>query len=168
MFRSSGKIVIVVMGMVLLLAACSKSSTSSSSSGGGYDYSSSAPTTTEAPAATGGGKTATIDGQSVTLYGTADVSGKTSVKVKAETEAGSNYFSPTVITGTPGQTVKVEVTNESSSVPHNFSVDGQDVNVDLDPNATQTVSVTIPASGSVTFFCEYHRSGGMVGELKAA
>ena len=34
-----------------------------------------------------------------------------------------------------------------------------------DSAAPSTVTVTFPQSGSVEFFCDYHRSLGMAGEL---
>jgi len=160
-----------VLGMgfalMLLASACSKS-TASSGGDSGYSYgnSSTGSATSAEPSDTGSaGETLSIDGQMVAVHGTADASGQTSVKVEADTDDGQNYFSPTVVTGTPGQTVTVQLENASSTVPHNFSVDGSDVNVDLKPSATDSVKVTLPASGSVTFFCEYHRAAGMVGQL---
>jgi plastocyanin len=52
-------------------------------------------------------------------------------------------------------------------VDHNFSVTSQHVNVDVAANTDKTATVTIPRSGVVSFFCEYHHSRGMAGQLKA-
>lgn len=149
--------------VALVTAACS-----SGSSGGSSSYGSSAPSTAALSGGSGSGgssSTMTIDGIAANAHGSKDVSGASTVSIGADTDSGVNYFSPTVLTGKPGQSVTVKLTNESSTVPHNFSVDGQDVNVDLDPGATQTVTVAFPQSGSVTFFCEYHKASGMLGEL---
>jgi len=154
-----------LVAVAMLTAACSSDSPSGSSSNG---YGSAAPSTAASSGgsdSSGAGSTMTIDGIAANVHGSKDVSGASTVSVEAGTDNGVNYFSPTVLTGKPGQSVTVQLANESSTVPHNFSVDGQDVNVDLDPSATQTVTVTFPESGSVTFFCEYHKASGMLGEL---
>ena len=157
-----------LVAVALLTAACSSDSTS----GGGSDgYGTAVPSVAASSGgsgssgSSGSGSTMTIDGIAANVHGSKDVSGASTVSVEAGTDNGVNYFSPTVLTGKPGQSVTVQLANESSTVPHNFSVDGQDVNVDLDPSATQTVTVTFPESGSVTFFCEYHKASGMLGEL---
>lgn len=149
------KMLPAVFAIALILSACSSKSSDYSSDGGSSG---------------GGGDTAkamTIDGISANVKGAKNVSGSSTAEIEAGTDNGINYFSPTVLTGTPGQTVKIELKNESDSVPHNFSIEDQNVNVDLDPGSTQTVSVTFPESGAVTFFCEYHKASGMLGELKA-
>lgn len=98
---------------------------------------------------------------SVNDHGTASVKGKTAVTI----EADNFYFSPSFISGDPGQTVNVTLKNDSSSTMHNFSVAEQNVNVDLDPSKQMSASVTIPQSGVLVFFCEYHHASGMNGEL---
>ena len=153
----------MAFALVLLVSACSKATPAGGSGSSSY---SNGGTTTSTAANTGStGTTMSIDGQSVTVHGTSDASGQTSLSVTADTDNGQNYFTPTVVTGTPGETLTVQLENASSTVPHNFSVDGSDVNVDLAPGATDSVKVTLPASGSVTFFCEYHRAAGMVGQF---
>ena len=76
------------------------------------------------------------------------------------------YFEPTIIEGKPGQTVKLELKNEGKNL-HNFSIDSQGIDQDVNTDSSATVTVTIPQSGFVEFFCKYHRAQGMVGELKA-
>jgi len=147
------KTLAAVLAAGLVLAACSKSSSSTDAA---------APV---APADTGTAKTLTIDGKQANDHGTATVAADGSVEIEADTDGGQQYFSPTVITGQPGQKVTVELKNESSSVAHNFSIEDQNINIDLDPEAAQTVTVTLPDSGTVTFFCEYHESSGMLGEF---
>jgi plastocyanin len=79
-----------------------------------------------------------------------------------------NAYSPTILQGTPGQTVTLKLKNASSSVPHNFTLAEQSLNVDLKPGTTTNVKVTFPQSGVLQFHCEYHVSAGMIGELKVA
>jgi plastocyanin len=80
-------------------------------------------------------------------------------------EAGDFYFMPTFIRGQPGQQVRLEVTNSSRTL-HNITFDGGS---DTDIRAGEDVEVTIsfPASGVLTFYCKYHSSIGMRGQLLA-
>ncbi|MEA2497422.1 MAG: hypothetical protein QOJ29_5333 [Thermoleophilaceae bacterium] len=79
-----------------------------------------------------------------------------------------NYFKPKTITGKAGSTVKIELKNEGKR-DHNFKIDSQSsANADVAPGKNSTVSVKIPASGSVQFYCEYHKGLGMVGTVKAS
>jgi len=82
-----------------------------------------------------------------------------------DVEADNYYFEPSVITGKPGEKVTVTIENEGST-EHNFSIESQDVDEDIDAGKDVTVTVTMPSSGTVSFFCEYHKSQGMAGELK--
>ena len=71
-----------------------------------------------------------------------------------------NAFAPADITVAPGD---VELVNEGEA-PHNFTVEGEGVDVDVDPGATGTASIDL-AAGTYTVFCEFHRSQGMEGTL---
>jgi plastocyanin len=70
-----------------------------------------------------------------------------------------------VITGKPGEKVTVTIENEGST-EHNFTIESQDIDEDIEAGKDTTVTVTMPQSGAVSFFCEYHASQGMAGELK--
>jgi len=80
-------------------------------------------------------------------------------------EADNYYFEPSVITGKPGEKVTVTIENEGST-EHNFTIESQDIDEDIEAGKDTTVTVTMPQSGAVSFFCEYHKSQGMAGELK--
>src|SRR3954468_17431024 len=87
---------------------------------------------------------------------------------KTEIEMYDDYFKPKAITGKPGSTVKVELKNQGKN-KHNFKIDGQkaaDADVQLGKNGTAVVK--IPASGTIQFYCEYHKGLGMVGTVKAS
>jgi plastocyanin len=56
--------------------------------------------------------------------------------------------------------------NEGSR-EHNFKIDGQKADADVEPGEDAKVSVVIPKSGSVQFYCEYHKGLGMTGTVKA-
>jgi plastocyanin len=110
-----------------------------------------------------GGGTITIAGQKANDHGMKDVSGESSV----ELEQDNFYFEPTVLTGTPGQKLTIELSNEGSAL-HNFSIPDQSIDQDVQPDAKGEVTVTFPDSGTVVFFCKYHQSQGMVGALEAS
>ena len=53
----------------------------------------------------------------------------------------------------------IELINEGES-PHTFTIDGQDVDVEVEAGKTATATVDLPA-GTYTLFCRFHRSQGM-------
>jgi plastocyanin len=110
-----------------------------------------------------GGGTITIAGQKANDHGMRDVSGESSVEV----EQDNFYFEPTVLEGTPGQKLTIELSNEGSAL-HNFSIPDQSIDQDVQPDAKGEVTVTFPNSGTLVFFCKYHQSQGMVGALEAS
>ena len=107
------------------------------------------------------GMTKTLAGVSANDHGTKQVSGTT------EVELDDYYFDPTVLKGKPGQKVTLELKNEGK-VEHNFSIDAQHIDKDIEPGKSATVSVTIPQSGQISFYCKYHKSRGMAGALQAS
>ena len=130
--------------------------------GGGHKATSSPSTSESSPEAAGG--SSSIGGVTFNNHGSKNVAGMSSVEV----EANSFYFEPSVLIGTPGQKITVMVKNATSSTPHNFTLETQHINKDLDPNSTASVQVTFPASGVLAFWCEYHKSSGMAGGVKAS
>jgi plastocyanin len=92
-----------------------------------------------------------------------DVSGESSTTMSAE----NFFFSPSDLSGTGGQKLTISLTNDGS-VPHNFSITDQNIDVTLDPGDSQDIKVTFPDSGSVQFFCSFHQTSGMVGTLQVA
>jgi plastocyanin len=128
------------------LAACGSSSSSSD-------------TSSSASASGGGGY-----GSNQSTNTTASSSGSSS----SEVEMYDNYFKSKTITGKPGSAVKIELKNEGKN-EHNFKIDSQkQADADVEPGKDATVSVKIPSSGSVQFYCEYHKGLGMVGTVKPA
>jgi plastocyanin len=95
-------------------------------------------------------------------HGTKDVTGMTTLSV----EADNYYFEPTVLKGTPGQRLTLTIENDTGT-NHNFSIDAQHVNTDVDAKHDETVTVTFPPSGTLSFFCEYHKARGMAGGLQS-
>lgn len=135
---------LAVAFMVVLAAGCggSSNSTSSSSESGG----------------SGGKKT--IAGVPANDHGNKNVSGE------AEVELDDFYFEPTVLRGKPGSQVTLELKNEGST-EHNFSIDSQTVDKDVEAGEDAKVTVTFPKSGQLSFYCKYHKDMGMAGALSA-
>ena len=111
----------------------------------------------------GGGGTTTVDGQKANDHGSKDVSGENELDL----ELDDFYFSPTVITGSAGEKVTVHLENEGST-EHNFSVTEQGIDQDVEDGDNATVTVTLPDSGTLLFFCKYHQNMGMRGALKVS
>jgi plastocyanin len=105
----------------------------------------------------------TINGDKANDHGSTDVSGKD----ETELEADNFYFEPTTLTGTAGETLKLELKNEGTT-EHNFSIDDQNLDQDIEAGEDAEVSVTFPDSGVLEFYCKYHKSSGMVGQLSTS
>jgi len=108
------------------------------------------------------GKSITLGDLTFSDHGTKDVKGKGALDL----EADNYYFGPTFLRGTPGQKLKLEIENESSTL-HNFSILEQNIDVDIPRKAKVVVEVTFPSSGAVRYFCKFHSTRGMNGELLA-
>ena len=136
------------MALVLALGGCGGDD-NGSADGGGSAYGGGSPATTTSAA--GGGAAA----------GGMDVSGMTMVDVAMK----DDVFAPSVLRGTPGQAITIDLDNTGAR-EHNFSIEAQDVDTDVEPGETATVKVTFPDSGTLGFVCEYHEANGMVGSLE--
>ena len=142
--RRAGVLAVLALGLVPALAGCGSSSSSSSG------------TTTEKSG--GGGGQKTIAGLSANDHGTKTVTKET------EVELDDYYFEPTVIQGKAGQKVTLELKNEGK-IEHNFTLAAQGIDKTLQPGEDAKVTVTILASGAVSFYCKFHKSEGMAGAL---
>jgi plastocyanin len=94
---------------------------------------------------------------------TGDASGQSSFDVSAN----NYFFNPNQISGTAGQKVTFHITNDGDTT-HNFSIDAQSINENINAGQSTDVQVTFPSSGTVEFYCSIHRSLGMTGELTVA
>lgn len=152
MRRSTPLMITALAAASLLFAgACSSSSSSASPAAG------SSASGTESG-------TITIGSDQANDHGTEDATGKSSFEIDANNDQGF-YFDPTILTGSASQSITLEIKNEGT-VPHNFSIESLGVDVTIDPGSSQEVDVKFPASGTVEFFCSFHRSLGMAGELE--
>ncbi len=136
----------LVFTLVLVAGACGEGSEKTSESGGEQE-----------------GGTISIAGQSANDHGEKDVSGETSL----ELEADDFYFEPTVLKGAAGESITLEISNESGTL-HNFSLTDQAIDQDIPADGSTEVDVTFPDSGTLLFFCKYHQTSGMRGALEVA
>src|SRR4051794_22431237 len=161
-----------VLALCLAMAGCGSDSSSSSKASSGESSSSSAGSSqgaggygssgsSSSSSASGSASGFKVEGTPVTLKGTKTVSGESSV------ELDDDYFKPTVIKGKPGATVKLELENEGAA-EHNFTLESQHVNKDVEAGHKAVVQVKIPTKGRLTFYCEYHVKRGMCGALQPA
>jgi plastocyanin len=72
-----------------------------------------------------------------------------------------NVFDPADFTISAG--AEITLKNAGGNL-HNFSVEGQDIDKDVQPGETETEDLELPP-GTYTMFCKYHRSIGMEGTL---
>ena len=108
--------------------------------------------------------TTTIAGMQTEIHGTKDVSGETG---KVEIELYDDYFEPTVLKGTPGQKVELELKNEGDN-PHTLTISDQSVDMEIQPGDEGEVDVTFPQSGQLEFVCKFHQGEGMIGALETS
>lgn len=141
-------VTVVTLAAATGLAACSSSGSSSSSA--------KSTTTTKAAAKA-----------PVTLTGTVNNKGVKDVSTKGTTadvdmDLYNYYFEPTFVKVAPGQKLTVSLHNEGT-VAHTFTVPSLNIDQELQPDAKMTVTVTVPASGTVPFYCRFHKDNGMQG-----
>src|SRR5262245_19607420 len=141
-------IMLLILAFALVGAACGDNSTETETPGGSG---------TESATQT------TIGSEPANDHGSQDVSGMDETSL----EVDDFYFEPTLLTGTAGQQLTIEIENEGS-VEHNFSLDEQSISQDIEAGEDASVSVTFPDSGVLVFYCKYHRGQGMLGGLMVA
>ena len=107
------------------------------------------------------GGTTTIGDVAANDHGTKDVSGES----KVEVELDDDYFEPTVLEGKAGERVTLELKNEGGS-EHNLTIDELNIDQDVEPGDETELEVTFPDSGTLTFYCKYHRGQGMAGAFR--
>jgi plastocyanin len=100
-------------------------------------------------------KVITVAGQKMNDKGTKDVSGSASAELELNNEGKVYYFEPTILKGSAGEKVTLDLSNEGDTL-HNFSLTDQGVDTDVQPGSKASVTVTFPQSGTLVFFCKYH------------
>jgi plastocyanin len=148
------KLLMVLSSVALVASAC----------GGGDEGSSQTQSTQgskESGSESGGKKT--IAGEAATFHGALSVAGRSDTSL----ELDDYYFEPTLLKGKSRQKLTIELENEGEN-EHNFSIDSQQLDKDLEPGDKVEVEVTFPKSGQLAFYCKYHRGQGMAGGLQSS
>ncbi len=143
-------ITLIALSLILLAGACAEEPTAQPG----------AAEETTGESEEEGAETVTIAGQEATNHGSEDVTGLS----EFELEIDDFYFEPTVLEGEAGQTLSLSLHNEGG-VAHTFTIESQDVDVQLGGGESGEAEVTFPESGALTFICSFHVSGGMLGGL---
>ena len=71
-------------------------------------------------------------------------------------------YVPDEILAAPGSTITVRNTNPST--PHTFTIEGEAIDVAVDPQTTQTVTLDL-GPGTYQLACQFHGGQGMVGTI---
>lgn len=83
-----------------------------------------------------------------------------------ELEADDFYFQKTFLKSTAGS-VEVTIENDGDA-PHTFTIDAQDIDEELDPGKSVTVTVDVADGQPVEFYCRFHSGSGMKGAFYTA
>jgi plastocyanin len=154
----------IVLALALTGTACSNSGSSAGSGGGLYGGGGSA---TAAPSATSSGSGGGGGGG----YGHGGYGGggggggeeSSGGGPSALTVSQGNYlFSPTTPKVASGDTITIK--NGTPETPHTFTVEGEEIDVTVDPASSQDVVIDLPR-GTYPFFCRFHQAMGMTGTL---
>ena len=155
-------ILAAILASVLLLAACSNGSDEPVAAGGSTSASPPTSSATSSSSEGGGGR---YD------YGDTGSSGETGSNsggnddVALKVSVANYQFSPATLKVDSGDSI--ELTNTNPQTPHTFTVDGEDIDVSLDPGSSTTVTIDLPP-GTYPFECRFHSSMGMRGTLKVS
>jgi len=100
----------------------------------------------------------------VKLTGKVNVAGTgTATNGTVAIQATDFAFNPTFVKVPAGTTsVTVNLTNAGTH-QHTFTMPSQNVDQVLNPGQSATVTVTVPKSGALMFYCRFHRQLGMQG-----
>ena len=133
---------------LITLAACSSGGSSASGSSSGSNK-------------------ITIGSDQANDHGTQDATGTSTFAIGADNDSSGYFFNPTILQGSAGQSITLDIKNDGS-VEHNFSITSMNVNITIQPGASQEMKVTFPQTGTVEYFCNFHHALGMAGELSVA
>jgi plastocyanin len=146
---------VALAAAVVLASACADEAPSEPAAGTGPDggtaaNGASAPT---GPTATGGGGTNGYGGGGGRYdYGSGgggDMGGGGAVTLTADNFA----FDPGLVELAAGSEISVK--NANDSTPHTFTVDGTDLDLELDPGEVESATLDL-GSGDYAFFCRFH------------
>ncbi|HVL65388.1 MAG TPA: cupredoxin domain-containing protein [Actinomycetota bacterium] len=74
-------------------------------------------------------------------------------------------FQPETLEVPADETVTIELANKGR-FPHNFTIVDRDISVTVEPMGSSVVQFETPKSGTLDFYCEFHRGQGMTGKIR--
>ena len=133
----------------------------------------------DAGGSTGGGPTGATSATGATdsgddpgagsLYGGSNemtgATGATGANADVSVSLNNYLFDPGTVKVDKGDVVAVRDAN--ARTPHTFTVVGEDVDLELAPLTTETVTIDL-APGTYQLICRFHESLGMTGTLKVS
>ena len=103
------------------------------------------------------------------LYGGSNemtgATGATGANADVSVSLNNYLFDPGTVKVGTGEVVAVR--NGNARTPHTFTVVGEDVDLELAPLTTETVTIDL-APGTSELICRFHESLGMTGTLKVS
>jgi plastocyanin len=103
------------------------------------------------------------------LYGGSNemtgATGATGANADVSVSLNNYLFDPGTVKVGKGDVVAVR--NGNARTPHTFTVVGEDVDLELAPLTTETVTIDL-APGTYELICRFHESLGMTGTLKVS
>jgi plastocyanin len=151
--------VTLILGLVAASCASDGSTSGAGDDGGGGAAVSSGAPSPSATASESGGRYGYGSGGSGSGGGSDGGGGG---PVTGSVVAANYAFTPSNVTVASGATIEVQ--NSTPQTPHTFTVNGQDVDVALDPQSTTEVTIGLPP-GTYAFECRFHAGSGMKGTL---
>lgn len=146
------------MGLAFAIAATACASDGSSAASGGGLYGGSSTTPSPAASATGSSSEGG-GGYGGGHGGTGSGGGGGSART---VRLGNYLFSPSTPKVDAGDSITF--VNGTPDTPHTFTVEGEDIDVSIEPGSSEDVKIDL-AAGSYPFVCRFHEASGMTGTL---
>jgi plastocyanin len=100
----------------------------------------------------------------VKLPGKVNVKGTATATGNAiELDQRDYSYTPTFVKISAGASAITVTVKNMGSVQHTFTVPAEQIDKVLNPGDSVTVTVTIPGSGAILFYCRFHQTLGMQG-----
>jgi plastocyanin len=156
------RVLVALAALAVLAAACGSDSNDSGAGGA-----------TGATAATGATDSGSGDdpgagslyGGSNGMTGATAATGATGANADVSVSLNNYLFDPATVRVSSGDVVAVR--NANAKTPHTFTVVGENVDLELAPLTTETVTIDL-GPGTYELICRFHESLGMTGTLKVS
>jgi plastocyanin len=146
---------VALAATVVVASACADEAPSEPAAGTGPDGGAAATgaTAPNGPTTTGSGGAGSDAGGGRYDYGTDDGGGDMGGGGSVTLTADNFAFDPAQVELAAG--TEISVKNANGSTPHTFTVDGTDIDLELDPGEVGSAALDLEA-GEYAFFCRFH------------